>query len=110
MTALLLLVLAVLPHLGLTGERFLVTFSPGAVYACTIYTSTTETIMQDGKTVPYAPRHCWFVDEDATEYDDDWAFIEPAGSAWLVQATMYYPVDGGRSVRESVSNVVRVVR
>lgn len=64
-------------------EHFTVSFDRGAVSACTVFKSLTETIEEDGQTVPYAPRHCWFLSPNSTSYVDDWAFItKPDGTPW----------------------------
>jgi hypothetical protein len=79
-------------HYPQNEAPFLVTFEPGLFgAACTVYQSLTETIVQDGKTVPYAPRHCGGFASEATQasYVDDWAFIIPNGGEWDVWAELY---------------------
>lgn len=93
---------------------FEVSFSPGAIWACTVYTSKTETIEEvqpngSTKRVPYAPRHCWELLESATSYEDDWAYIIPNKGAWEVWAELYYPQQGSQDVVGIESNRVEVV-
>lgn len=91
-----------------TSQTFIVSFPKGADGACTVYKSLTETIEDEGKQVPYTPRHCWlFEDPSLTEYDDDWSMITANGGNWEVSAEVFYPQQGG-TYREEVTNVLTV--
>lgn len=83
-------------HLEGREEPFEVTYASGAVWACTHFESTTQTLETTGadgvrRVGPYTPAHCWGVDETSTSYGDDWAFILPTGTPWVVWAEIYYP-------------------
>lgn len=103
MLALILMAMSTLISYNADHARpFTITFPKGAVEACTVYTSTIETIEQDGKMVPYAPKHCWILlDNGMTSYDDDWNFIVPNGGDWKVHADIMYEVieHGGSTVK-----------
>lgn len=90
---------------------FTITFPKGAVEACTVYHSLFETIVEDGKTVPYEPKHCWFFEsKDAYTYSDNWNFINTNGHAWDVHADIFYDVieHGGQSVKMISTDTIRV--
>jgi hypothetical protein len=91
------------------GKALHVEFSKGADAACSVFTSTFETIEEDGKTVPYEPRHCWILDPGVTSYNDDWAFIQPNGHPWNVHVEVYYPaVDNSGWERTFFSNPITI--
>ena len=87
---------------------FMVEFPKGAADACTWFVSEKETIVRDGETVPYSPTHCWLMDEDVQEFDDDWAFIKPNGGKWDVFVRIYYLLPNG-NVQMLETNHVTVV-
>lgn len=96
-----------------TKAPFEITHQEGAIWACTVYQSETETIdeIRGGRVVkvPYTPRHCWGLDESSTSYEDDWAYIKKNDGYWKVWAEVYYIVDD--RIPEPVvveTNVVRV--
>lgn len=96
-------------RLTATTERIHVEYLNGQFdYACTVYTSTSERIILDGKDVPYAPRHCQFIDKRKGSYEDDWEYIKPNGGEWDVQAILW-DTDKGEQV-QAISNVARVRR
>lgn len=90
---------------------FTIQFPAGAVEACTVYHSLFETIVEDGKTIPYEPKHCWFFsDKNAYTYSDDWNFIEKNGHDWLVHADIFYDVieHGGESTKMISTDSIQV--
>lgn len=81
--------------------------NPQAIGACTIFLSLDDHL-DDGS--PYAPRHCWFFDNDGTaginyQYQDDWGYI-PMGHTYDVSAEVY--TDGPDGPTTETSNTVRV--
>jgi len=71
------------------GESFVVTFSPGAVWACTVFEQqTAHPDFPDG----YKPMNCWILDEDVSQYEDWWSF-EPKDTDWLVHARVGWTND-----------------
>lgn len=96
------------PNSTTSPTTFLVAFERGAASACTVYRSRTETITQDGKTVPYAPRHCWLLAPDLSTYTDDWAYISPDKGDWDIFAEVYYDRPKGTETR--TTNLLRVRR
>ena len=80
------------------GEHFVVSFDEGgAVHACTVYwmVKITEPIgdpnFPDGH---YAPRHCWFLDDDTTSYEDNWDYIPRYHTDWEVWSEVGFLIDG----------------
>ena len=73
----------------ITGESFVVTFSPGAVWACTVFEQqATHPDFPDG----YKPMNCWILDEESSHYEDQW-FFEPHGTDWLIHARVGWSDD-----------------
>ena len=64
------------------GEDLLITYQAGAKMACTVFEMQTPE--------NYAPRHCWLVEEDSTNYIDDWHLIPPYDKDWKVYAEVAY--------------------
>lgn len=93
-------------------QPFTVDFPGGGQIAfCTVYTSLTETIEREGVRVPYAPRHGGMLAYGTYQlkYFDDWAYIEPTGQAWDVQAELYAEVAGQDDLVTTKTNIVRVI-
>ena len=116
MKYILLLVTVLQTGIGITynamdKKPFTIQFPAGAAEACTVYHSLFETIVEDGKTVPYEPKHCWFfASNKETSYQDDWNFIEKNGHSWDVHADIFYDVieHGGSSVKMISTDIIRV--
>jgi hypothetical protein len=98
---------AAAPRLAYDASKeapFTITFDTPQFAACTVYQSLTETIEQEGKVVPYAPRHCgMFSTSRQLMYVDDWAYIIPNGGEWDVWAELY-----DEQNNQTQTNVVRV--
>lgn len=68
---------------------FRVTFPPVYSWACVRATSTTETIVQEDKTIPYAPASCGPLAPGQKVFVDDFMkFVEPSGE-WDVHAELW---------------------
>lgn len=72
------------------GEHLLVKYQAGAKMACTIFEMQTS----EG----YAPKHCWLVEEDSTNYIDDWNLIPPYNADWKVYSEVAYQNENGDPV------------
>ena len=112
--ATLTLLLAILPP-SITavdgGRLFEVTFDQGAGYACTIYQQ--QVVGEPDQNFPdgrYTPKHCWYLEPSDSGYQDDWAFIKPENTDWLVWSEIDYMNLEGVVVRTVLTNQVRVHR
>lgn len=73
-------------------ETFIISFEPGAVGACTVFTQ----ISGEGR--PYEPRSCWwFGDQQIGSYTDDWDLIRREDAEWDVYAEIEYVDKSGKS-------------
>lgn len=92
------------------GEHFIITYAPGAVWACTMFQQQTRIPptpnWTDGH---YTPRHCWGLEGVPGGYEDDWAYILPADDDWVIWAEVGYPDETGLLVYRR-SNTLRVHR
>ena len=81
------------------GEEFEVTYTEGAVWACTVFRmiKATEEPSDNFPDGHYAPRKCWDV-EGVTSYRDNWNFIPPYNAEWHVYAEVGYPRPGDNGV------------
>lgn len=92
------------------GPGLRVTFPRGVTDICVWFVSSIETIERDGEVIPYAPTHCWLVDDDDLgEIEDNWSFIEPNGGEWDVYARLYYTMPDD-TVQELETNHIKVTR
>lgn len=74
------------------NETFIISFEPGAVGACTVFTQ----ISGEGR--PYEPRSCWwFGDQKIGNYTDDWDLIRREDADWDVYAEIEYTTADGKT-------------
>jgi len=74
---------------ALPDDQFIVTFEPGAVAYCTIFTQIS------GDDRPYEPHSCGLLDPTIGSYRDSWAGINPADADWDVYAEVQYETAHG---------------
>lgn len=106
-------VLSSTPTIEPIDGGFKVLFQPGAVWSCTTFRMTEPTEPKSGPFPDgyYAPKKCFFIDDEQIGYLVNWQFInKPDGSNydvdWDVFAEVTY-VDHEGNVKDVKSNVVR---
>ena len=104
------------------AKTFTVRFEAGASWACVAYESKSETIEQEGKTVPYAFHFCGPVSKEVSVLKVSWEGANcyvwdttddcPSGGLWDVYAEVQYenPVDanGATTFSDAKSNILTV--
>jgi len=103
-------------------KQFTATFDKGAEWACLAYASTTETIEQEGKTVPYVFHFCGPLNPTGNRIVTGWNGANCyasspdeeacySGTDWNIQLTVQYPVENpgqATTMIDADSNIVTV--